>query len=546
MFSLITVFLEVLSIALIIPFISLILAPEKMIMKFEAFLNDWNLEIYFLDFLNFESTKYYLIVVFFFVYLFKNIFIITTKYLEFKFVREIELEVSIKILNKYFHQKYEFFIKNNSSILISRLTHDMIALVSSYLRPLILIFTESLIVISVILIIFFLNLFKLALIFFSIFLVGIIILKLTTSNIKTLGHQRMIYDQKRLNTLTSSFKNIIFIILDNQFSSIINYYREIISKLTNFKKISDFHLILPKYIFEILGILSICVIIIYLSINSYQNDYILSSIGFLFAVAYRLMPSIQKIVYSVQNITYGQASVKAILENLSLSEKNRILETDKHLKFENEINLKDINFSYDNRNKKVFENANLKKLKKGSSVGIFGNSGAGKSTLVDLISCLKEIEIGDLLVDNKQIKNIEDIRAWQNKISYISQNTFLMDDTIKNNICSSSYEKKLINHQKFKDVISISKLNKFIDELPQKEETIIGEEAISISGGQKKIAIARALYKDPEILILDEATNGLDLKVENEIIDTVLNLKNKITIIIISHNLKIIQKCEDL
>ncbi len=543
----ITVFLEVLSIALIIPFMSVILSPEKIIPKINSLILEWEIDFTQLDLTDLENAKYILIICFFLVYLIKNCFILATKYLELKFFKDVEKEISLKILKRYFQQRYSFFIEKNSSVFISRLTHDMVVLIASFVRPTIVILTEVLILISISLIIIYLQLFQIFLIFASIFIIGIIILKLTTSNIKKLGHERMIYDQKRLNSLKAFFKNANIIILDQQFNSIKKYYREIVDKLTNFKKISDFTLILPKYLFEVLGILAVCTIIIYLSINSYDTEYILSSVAFFLAVAYRFLPSIQKTIYSLQSLSYGRASLKAILYDLQLETKNVSLETNAILDFRNHFTLKDITFSYKDRNEKIFDKANLK-IKKGSSIGIFGNSGVGKSTLIDIVVCLKELESGSIFVDDKDINNKQDeIRAWQNKISYISQETFLFDDKIINNICSTSFEKKEINKQKFNEVISIAKLEKFINNLPDKENSKVGDESVKISGGQRKrIAIARALYKEPELLVLDEATNGLDQQLENEIIDTVLELRKNITVIIISHNRHVISKCRDI
>ena len=249
-FSLITVFLEVLSIALVIPFISLILAPDKTIEKLNQFFSNNQIDVSYFDLSNLDNAKYLLIIIFFLIYFFKNIFILYTKYLELKFFKDVEIDISIKVLNSYFLQKYSFFVENNPSILISRLTHDMIVLIGSFVRPTIVILTEALIIISFSIIIFYLNLFKIALIFFVIFIIGGVILKMTISNNKKWGQERMFYDQKRINTLKSFFQNIVFVILDNQFVSIKKYYKEIVEKLTNLKKKIRFYINITKICFR--------------------------------------------------------------------------------------------------------------------------------------------------------------------------------------------------------------------------------------------------------------------------------------------------------
>ena len=185
-------------------------------------------------------------------------------------------------------------------------------------------------------------------------------------------------------------------------------------------------------------------------------------------------------------------------------------------------------------------------IEKGKIAGVYGESGAGKSTLVDIISCLRSINKGKVFIDNIEMNNPEIIRKWQNEISYVSQNTVLFKDTLRNNIIFSS-NKDQINHELLDKTIIEAQLDSFIDTLPNKLDTDVGELGVKLSGGQRqRIGIARALYKQPNFLIFDEATNALDSRSENLIMETIFNLKLETTILIISHKKSLIERCDKI
>jgi len=184
-------------------------------------------------------------------------------------------------------------------------------------------------------------------------------------------------------------------------------------------------------------------------------------------------------------------------------------------------------------------------INKNSKIGIFGPSGSGKSTLVDLIIGLIKPTKGQIKVDNEIIEENKNY-SWRNKIGYIQQNIFLFDDTLKNNIILNSSD-NLIDDEKFKQVLSSSKISDFIDKLSNGLNTNLGEKGLKISGGQRqRIGIARALYSDPDILILDEATNQLDLKNETEILDIIFKEFRDKSIIVISHDRSIMSRCDTI
>jgi len=204
------------------------------------------------------------------------------------------------------------------------------------------------------------------------------------------------------------------------------------------------------------------------------------------------------------------------------------------LPFAKYIEMKNISYSY-GKNEKIIENLNLKILK-GEKIGIMGDSGSGKSTFVNLFCGLLYPTKGEIIVDENNI--VKNIKGWQSHISYVSQNNFLLDDTIKNNIIFGKKENEIVDENRIQNILKILNLYNFVNRLELGIDTIVGQYGSLISGGQKqRIGIARAIYSNREIIILDEATSNLDMTNENHILDFLFNsheMKNK-TIIIISH-----------
>jgi len=206
-----------------------------------------------------------------------------------------------------------------------------------------------------------------------------------------------------------------------------------------------------------------------------------------------------------------------------------------NIKFNHQILLKDVSFKYKTGKENVFENINFT-VKKNKFIGIIGPSGSGKTTLVDIISGLLKIEKGDIFIDNISVK--KNLSVLTDKIAYVPQDVFLLEDTIKSNIVFSelSENNQNLNEKKLKAAIENSNLSDYIDNLEKKSETYIGENGVQLSGGQKqRIGIARALYRDCDIIIFDESTSALDKKTEEKILTEINKLKKIKTIIYITH-----------
>ena len=273
----------------------------------------------------------------------------------------------------------------------------------------------------------------------------------------------------------------------------------------------------------------------------------------IFAVAsFRMLPFVSQLSGCLNILMFSYEPVTAALNNLKSTISNGEMikaEDDDCIAgeridgFNRELVLSGLSFAYSPELPNVLDGIDLK-VEKGDSVALVGPSGAGKTTLADVILGLNRITGGRIAVDGKEIDLGE--RSWGGLIGYVSQNIFMLDDTIKNNIAFGCGQDE-IDNEKLKDVIKKAQLNDFIDSLPDGLETQIGESGAKISGGQKqRIAIARALYFNPEILILDEATSALDNDTEKAVMEAIDILKGEKTLIIVAHRLSTKSKCNHI
>jgi ATP-binding cassette subfamily C protein len=255
-----------------------------------------------------------------------------------------------------------------------------------------------------------------------------------------------------------------------------------------------------------------------------------------FAVSFfRFLPSLNRILNALNSFKFYSNSIDLVHAELVLA-KNNISQKKKEsnsCQFNNQIEVRNVSFKYDEgESSLILQNINLI-IKKNSVNFIKGQSGSGKSTILNIVCGLLKPTAGEVLIDNKNINNF--LRAYQKKIGYVPQKTLLTDDTILDNIVFGQNQ-NLQDLNLVKEVIKKSRLEKLIGKLPNGLQTMIGENGTSLSGGeQQRIGIARALYKQPEILILDEATSALDEETEFLILNEVFQISNSVTIIVVSH-----------
>ena len=298
---------------------------------------------------------------------------------------------------------------------------------------------------------------------------------------------------------------------------------------------------LPRLWLELLAIVGLAILVISMLSNGKSTETLIPIIGLFAAAAFRMMPSVNRILVSIQGLRYNLPVISSLYKEAQLVNKTSDSTSVNCLSFKHEIHLKSVGYSYEGVDYDAISNINLI-IPRGKSVGIIGESGAGKSTLVDVILGLLTPTKGTVEVDGIDVQF--NLRGWQNHIGYVSQTIYLTDDTLRCNI-AFGLEKKDINDKAIKAAINASQLQDFVDSLPDGLDTMVGERGVRISGGQRqRIGIARALYHNPSVLVLDEATSALDTVTEAAVMKSVYELQGNKTVIIIAHRLSAISMCD--
>lgn len=528
-FIFIGTFFEMLSIALLIPILNILVgSPENVI----NFLNENNLE-FLINFISIKKILY----IFLLIYFIKSFFRLFLVHFQNHFIFTFFTFLINKLYKKYIFKNYLFHIKNNTPKLIRNLLTEIHQCAIGYMGAVTNILLESLIIFGLMGFLFY---YKPGEILFFILLTGLvslIIVKFLNIKSKQLGKNRQKFSLINLKTIVSSLGGIKEVKVNNKENEVIEKF----SKNSENLKINNylFQVLqqVPKIILELVVVFSIIFLLIYLINTKMPKQEIIVLFGLMIGIFSRVMPSIYKLSSAYINLNYFKPALDLIykeIKDIKNSTIDNIKQSD-NLVFDKKIEIKNLSFSYNNSENKILENINLT-INKGESIGIYGESGSGKSTLIDIIVGLLEPQKGKVLVDNNDISKQK--RDWFAKIGYVPQNVYLNDDTIKNNIFF--YENKNLNNKnRLKESVKISQLKKI------SLNKLVGERGIKISGGQKqRVGLARALYKESDILVLDESTSSLDKENEDNFLKDVFKLKSKKTLIIISHKKSIVNKCD--
>ena len=531
-------FLEVIGIGLIVP-TTIFLLEDDFIGKFPM------LDTLVTSFFSETSRNKFIqisLMILLTIYVFKNIYLILLSKYESKFSFGINAEIQRRLFHYYLDQDLSFHLQKNSAQLINNSTKETSVFYHVVMNTVILI-SEIIIFLSIALLLILYE--PLAFITISL-LSGIILLfynLLTSNKLKTLGAQRQIEEGLLIQKIQQGLGGIREIKLYNRELGFFEFFKENNLNLFNLSWRSTLIQKIPRHLLETCTIISLITVILIFTYLNLKTSYIISVLALFGFAAIRILPSLSRIYNAFQQIQFGMPAVDLIFKELS---KLKSLTETKHSKvkeipFNNAIKLENLTFLYPETKSYILKNINLD-LPKGKLIGIEGDSGSGKSTLVDLVLGLIEPTKGIISVDGKNISN--HIKSWQKKTSYVPQNVFLIDDEIKRNIAFGIKEKD-IDESKIESAIKDSELTKYVSKLPQGLQTKVGERGVRLSGGQaQRIGLARALYNDPELLVLDETTSSLDKETESKIMETIFKLRSNITVILISHDANLLSNCE--
>jgi len=522
---LIAMILETVGIASLIPLINLFsdgnLLPN---LNVEIFLKSLNIDIK-------DNINIFLIFILFF-FILKNIFLVFFYYIDSKFIYKVRFDLGVSLFKEYLYRDYLFHVRNNSAKLKEKITAQT-SVFGGALSGLSQIICEGLIIFGLLSFLFLIKPLETLIILLTGLFLSLFFYLILRSKIYILGKKRVIFQSALIKTMTEGFDAIKDIMIFKSQKEFINNLREDSKNLAKAGYTMSFINRLPKIWFEISLIILLTVLIFIIGEKNEDYGSIIATVGIFLITALRILPSSNKILQAFQQIKFSESTLDSLEQDLKEKDLKPLKNSNKEneIFFQNKIEFKQVNFNYDGSKINILNHINFQ-INKNEFIGIIGETGSGKSTLIDLLTGLIKPVSGSIEVDGNSIS--KNPNSWIEKIGYVPQNVYLTDDTIEKNI-SFGYDKDLSNEEMEK-TIKNAQLTKFIASLKNGIKTKVGERAVKISGGERqRIGIARALYRNPDILLFDEATSALDIETENSFFNTLNSLKKKKTIIFITH-----------
>jgi len=482
------------------------------------------------------------------IFLFKNIYLSLFLFFQGKVIKILRTDTINKLFKNYINASYNFHIKNSPSVLIRNIIESVAGAINTIMGTL-SIMRESLVLI-VIFILLFLNEPKISVsVFITLILITGIFMFFTKQALLSRGERVHLLQGDRLRTLEHTFGSIKETKVLNRENYLTNLFENQVVEIEKHGFFTYFLSVTPRLFLEFAAVFAVSIISIIFVLINLSNEQILPIISLLAVCAIRLIPAFNLIVSSLSARRFSMAQFKRVsreMINVPTEDKFRVKNSvgeknHKNFFFKDQIKFENVFFSHENSNAKILQNICLE-IKPGQKIGFIGKSGAGKSTLIDLILGLIKPTKGNIFVDGLILN--ENLKPWQKLIGYVPQDIYLLDDTIKNNI-AFGLNANDINQEAILKSIELSRLKDHISSLEKKENTVIGNRGIRVSGGQKqRIGIARVLYHNPKILILDEATSSLDTINERKIMEEIYNTAENITLIIVTHRHKSVSRCD--
>ena len=466
-------------------------------------------------------------------------------YLQVNFSTTAKFNLEKRMVTSYLSQSYVWFLDRHSADLGKNILGEVGTVIKGGVQAMLSLITRTVVAIAVLTLLMVVDAKLTLIVSLTLGLTYVIIFSFTRTILKYIGNERFKANRWRFTTVSEAFGAVKEIKLGGYEKNYINKFSGPAKKLAKYEAFFGVLTSLPRFAIEAVAFGGMLLITLYLMAKSNNFVNIVPTIALYTLAGYRLIPLLQGIFDSFNTLRYNSPSIEALHTDLKKLQLSDISSEKKVLHLKKEINLNNISFSYPNSSQLNLKNINLK-IPVGSNIGIVGITGSGKSTLIDMILGLHKPNNGSLEIDGEIIDN-HNRRSWQQSIGYVPQQIFLFDDTIASNIAFGQ-DLKLANQDAIEKAAKIANIHDFIiKELPLKYQTLIGERGIRLSGGQRqRLGIARALYHNPKILVLDEATNALDIHTEQLVIDEIKKLRKDRTMIMITHRLNSVKECDNI
>jgi ATP-binding cassette, subfamily B, bacterial PglK len=482
------------------------------------------------------------------MFILKSTYIVIFNYMEARFIYNRRYKISHRLMSSYMQAPYTFHLNRNTAELLRNITQEVNILVNIIITNLLTISREAIMAVSILIFLLFVEpVITLVVIFFSGLGAGSFIL-LTQKKIKKYGKEEQEHRSNMIKAVNQGLGGIKDVRVLNREYEFIEKYRIEAYKSTRLMAYIRYIQQIPKPVVETTAVIAMMLISALMVWQGRPLSTIIPILTLFAMATVRLMPAVQQLSAQYTSLKYNLVALDPVYDDVKELEKysrefKRDRKKNESLKLSENITASGITYCYPESKEQALDNVSFT-IPKGKAVAFVGESGAGKTTVVDLLLGLLEPSEGTITVDGINI--FEHLSAWQKNIGYIPQSIYLADETLRNNIAFGLPEDE-IEDEKILKAIESAQLKDLVERLPLGLDTVIGEHGTRLSGGQRqRVGIARALYHNPQVLVMDEATSALDNVTEMEITKSIDALIGDRTIIIIAHRLTTVQNCHKL
>jgi ABC-type multidrug transport system fused ATPase/permease subunit len=477
------------------------------------------------------------------IFLLKNTFQLLSTYYQQRVTLSLSNRIVQNLFETYLRQPYEYHLVNSSSLLVRNVQEFSSALVGSGVGPILSIVTDVITGLGLLTVLMLVQPLSTTVLLAVLGLGSYFILAISRYRTLRIGALRLEHKSLLLGALVAGFGGVKEIKLFGRDRGVTETHRLSLHAVARTSYLFGILSNAPRALFEVIAVGAVALLVVVATLGDGNLQDATLIIALFGVVAFRMLPSVNRIIQSVQQLSFGRAGIEGAVEGLSLTQQevsvHRARPTDK---FET-LQISNLKYSYPNTDALVTDLASLQVVA-GESVGIIGASGSGKSTLVDLLIGILAPKSGVITVNGRDIS--ADRRYWQDRIGYVPQHVYLMDTSIRRNVAFGLSEKEISNADVEK-ALRLANLWEFVHTLPAGLDTVVGERGVRLSGGQRqRLGIARALYGNPEVIVLDEATSALDADTEREIVESFREIAHDHTLIVVAHRTSTLAYCNRL
>ena len=525
--------LETFSLGLVVPVVGLLTKSEYL--KSHPRIN---------ELLNYPSQTQFVVgamLLLVLVYVVKSIFLIGSLWVQFGYSTAVTKRLGRTLFENYLKQPFTFHLQRNSATLI-RNSQNSASVMSGTIDPILSIAADALVTTGMMVLLLVIEP-KGTIITILVFALSSFALRRFSSRrIRLWGEAQNFHKGKIIQHLQQGFGGVKDVKILGRENYFVTQYSDHLDGNANVLRRFSLAQAVPRFGLEILMMIGLASLVSTMVLSGQELTGILPVLGLFGASAFRLLPAVNRSILSAQTINLNRPLVDSVAADLGLSISTASM-NNLHSHLASSISVQDLSFSYEMTATQALTEVSID-ISRGEAVGLVGPSGSGKSTLVDILLGLLEPTSGRVLIDGSDIH--DNLRGWQDQIGYVPQSIFLTDDTLRRNV-AFGLPKDQIDDNALTSAIRSAQLEDFVASLPEGLDTIVGERGVRLSGGQRqRIGIARALYNNPDVLVLDEATSSLDTETEHGVMQAVQALQGKKTVIIVAHRLSTVEYCDRL